>query len=113
VESAQSAERLSPFDPMRFAFWGARACALAHLGKSRRPGRKAARRPNAHHHLLTLAAWCLASAGRRAEAHDCMARVRRARPDYTIADFFGAFPIRSSDHVALIRQAFGLLGVED
>jgi len=37
----------------------------------------------------------------------------RARPDYTVADFFGAFQIRPSDHVALIRQAFGLLGVQD
>jgi TolB-like protein len=114
VASAESAERLSPFDPMRFAFWGARACALALLGKPEEAGdlaAKAARQPNAHHHLLALAAWCLASGGRRAEARDCMARVRRARPDYTVADFFRAFPIRPSDHEAFIRQAFGHLGV--
>jgi hypothetical protein len=50
-----------------------------------------------------LAAWCFASAG----------RVRRACPDYTVADFFRAFPIRPIDHVTLIRQAFGQLGVRD
>jgi TolB-like protein len=112
----ESAERLSPFDPMRFAFWGARACALALLGKVGEAGdlaAKAARQPNAHHHLLALAAWCLASAGRHAEAGDCIARVRRARPDYTIADYFRSFPIRHKNHQALVRRAFGQLGVRN
>jgi hypothetical protein len=56
VASTENAERLSPFDPMRFAFWGARACALALLGKGEEAGdvaAKAARQPNAHHHLVT------------------------------------------------------------
>jgi TolB-like protein/Flp pilus assembly protein TadD len=114
--STESAERLSPFDPMRFAFWGARACALAFLGQVGEAGNlaaKAARQPNAHHHLLALAAWCLASAGRNAEARDCIARVRRARPDYTIADYLRSFPIRHSNHVALVRLALGQLGIRD
>jgi TolB-like protein len=116
VASTESAERLSPFDPMRFAFWGARACALALLGKGEEAGdvaAKAARQPNAHHHLVALAAWCLASAGRDAEARDCIARVRRARPDYTIGDYFRAFPIRHGNDVAFIRRAFARLGVRD
>src|SRR6185295_7711460 len=63
---------LSPFDPLLFAMLGARAISLARLGQYEEAAewaQKAAARPNAHQHIMAIAALTLGLAGRTAEAN--------------------------------------------
>ena len=52
---------------------------------------KAASRPNAHVHVLAIAAHCLALAGRIEEARTLAARIRTQQPGYAVADFLDTF----------------------
>jgi hypothetical protein len=60
-------------------------------------GVKAAARPNAHAHILAIAAYSLALAGSLDEARTYAATIRRALPRYSVADF--------SMHFDSIRKA--------
>ena len=63
--------RTQPFDPMLFGMLGSRAMALIRLGRMEEAAEwalRAAARPNAHAHILAIAAHCLALAGRPREA---------------------------------------------
>ena len=71
IASSDHSRHLSPFDPLLFAMLGARAMALVRLGRFEEAadwGVKAAARPNAHAHILAIAALSLALAGRLDEA---------------------------------------------
>jgi len=65
---------------------------------------KAAARPNAHAHILAIAAYCLALAGRIDEARAQAAAIRRKLPRYAVADFLAAMQF-GADDAALFRQA--------
>jgi len=52
---------------------------------------KAAARPNAHPHILAIAAYSLALAGSFDEALAYATTVRRTLPRYSVVDFFDAF----------------------
>ena len=68
IASSDHSRQLSPFDPMLFGMLGARAMALVRLGRFEEAadwGVKAAARPNAHAHILAIAA-CTPGAGRPA-----------------------------------------------
>ena len=52
---------------------------------------RATGRPNAHTHILTIAAECLALANRADEAKEFVARIRTRAPNYALSDFLGAF----------------------
>lgn len=52
---------------------------------------KASARPNAHEHILGIAALCLSLAGRLPEAARYLGVIRRTLPGYTVADFLTAF----------------------
>ena len=68
IASSDHSRDLSPFDPLLFGMLGARAMALVRLGRFEEAadwGVKAAARPNAHAHILAIAA-LLAGAGRPA-----------------------------------------------
>ena len=93
ISSADHSRHLSPFDPMLFGIFGARAMALVRLGEFEAAadwGVKAASRPNAHAQILAIAALSLSLAGRLDEAHRYLAAIRQALPHYGIADFLTA-----------------------
>jgi DNA-binding SARP family transcriptional activator/TolB-like protein/uncharacterized protein YukE len=93
IWSSDHSRHLSPFDPLLFAMLGARAMALARMGKLEEAADwavKAAARPNAHAQILAIAACTLALAGRLDEAQAHLASIRRALPRYGAADFFTA-----------------------
>jgi DNA-binding SARP family transcriptional activator/Tfp pilus assembly protein PilF len=93
VASSDHAHRLSPFDPMLFGILGARAMALLRLGRFQEAadaGVKAAARPNAHAHILAIAAVSLALAGQLDEARSHLAAIRGALPRYRIDDLITA-----------------------
>jgi TolB-like protein/Flp pilus assembly protein TadD len=103
------ARRLSPYDPLTYAMYAVRAQNLSFLGRydeSAAFATRAAREPNAHHHVVAIAAFCNALAGRGASAKEHYHRLRSIRPGYGARDFFRAFQHRCADHAALIGDAF-------
>jgi tetratricopeptide (TPR) repeat protein len=90
IASSDHSRHLSPFDPLLFGMLGARAMALVRLGRFDEAadwGMKAAARPNAHAHILAIAALSLALAGRLDEARAQLASIRRTLPRYRVDDF--------------------------
>lgn len=113
ITSADQSRHLSPFDPLLFGMLGARAMALVRLGRFDEAARwatKAAARPNAHAHILAIAAFTLALAGSLDEGHKLAAAIRRAIPRYGIADFLTAFRF-DPDGAALFREGARRLGM--
>jgi TolB-like protein/Flp pilus assembly protein TadD len=93
IEASDYSRQLSPFDPLLFGMLGARAMALVRLGRFDEAadwGTKAAMRPNAHAHILAIAALSLALAERDAEARTFAASIAKVVPDYGIEDFLTA-----------------------
>lgn len=110
--AADQSRHLSPFDPMMFAMLGARAMSLVRLGRYQEAADwslKAAARPNAHLHILGIAAHCLALAGRMAEARGFVQAIRRQQPAYGREAFFAAFRF-DKDAAAAFGQAAKALG---
>jgi TolB-like protein/Tfp pilus assembly protein PilF len=100
IRYADRSHRLSPYDPMTFAMLGAKALAHARLGKYDQAadwGIKATLRPNAHAHILAIAAQCLALADRGDEARAFWARIQQARPEYSMEDFLNSFHFPAED----------------
>jgi TolB-like protein/tetratricopeptide (TPR) repeat protein len=96
ISSADRSRQLSPFDPLLFGMLGSRAMALVRLGRFEEAagwGVKAAARPNAHAHILAIAAFSLALAGRLGEARTHLASIRRTLPSYRVEDFFAAMQL--------------------
>jgi len=112
VRASDQSRHLSPFDPMMFAMLGARALALVRMGRYEEAADwslKAAARPNAHVHILGIAAHCLALAGRLAEARGFVQAIRRQQPGYGRAAFFAAFRF-NDEAAAAFGQAAKTLG---
>ena len=100
IRYADRSHDLSPYDPMTFAMLGAKALAHARLGQYEQAaewGIKATLRPNAHTHILAIAAQCLALADRGDEARAFSARIRHARPEYSMEDFLSSFHFPKKD----------------
>ena len=107
IEYSDHSRVLSPFDPLLFAMLGARAMALARLDRADEAAEwavRAAARPNAHEHVLGIATYCLALAGRLDEARAQLAVIRRTRPGYGVEDFLAAMHF-SAEGSRLFRQA--------
>jgi hypothetical protein len=66
--------------------------------------RKGAARPNAHAHIMAIAAYSLALANRMDEARSHVAAIRKTRPSYSVDDFIQAFRFEPRAE-ALFRQA--------
>ena len=93
VPSSDHARSLSPFDPMLFGMFGARAMALVRLGRFEEAaewGVKAAARPNAFAHISAIAACSLALAGRLDEGRAEVAAIRKRVPNYRVDDLISA-----------------------
>ena len=74
--------------------------ALVRLGRFEEAadwGLKAAARPNAHAHILAIAAFSLALAGRLDEAGRLAAAIRQSAPGYRVDDFLAAFHFAEQD----------------
>ncbi len=113
ISSSDYSRHLSPFDPLLFGMFGARAIALVRLGQFEEAAEwavKAAARPNAHAHILGLAAFSLALAGRRDEARAYIAAVRKTLPSYNVNDFFAAFHF-APESAALFREGAKRIGM--
>ncbi|HET6158689.1 MAG TPA: BTAD domain-containing putative transcriptional regulator [Dongiaceae bacterium] len=107
IRYADRSHNLSPYDPMTFAMLGAKALAHARLGQFEQAAEwsiKATLRPNAHTHIVAIAAQCLALADRGDEARAYSSRVRQARPEYSIEDFLSSFHFPAKD-AATFRSA--------
>ena len=94
IQATDYSRELSPFDPLQFGMLASRALAHVRLGELDEAADwavKAARRPNAHTHILAIAAQCLGLAGRRDEAQKLVGRIRELEPNYNVEDFLRAF----------------------
>jgi DNA-binding SARP family transcriptional activator/TolB-like protein len=94
IDAADTANYLSPLDPMLFGMHGTRSFALLRLGKVQEAADfaiRAGQHPNAHVHVHAIAALTLATAGRMEEAHAERRRINTLRPDYNFNQFTDAF----------------------
>ncbi len=107
VASADHSRQLSPFDPLLFGMLGSRAMALLRLGRFEEAAEwavKAAARPNAHAHILAIAAFVLALAGRTEDAHGYLAAIHATLPHYRVDDLIAAMQF-APDCASLFREA--------
>jgi DNA-binding SARP family transcriptional activator len=113
IAFSDHARRLSPFDPLLFAMLGSRAISLARLGRYEEAADwavKAAARPNAHHHIMAIAACTMGLAGRIAEGNTFKAKILERVPDYSMAEFLSAFRY-SPEAAALFTQGARRIGI--
>ncbi|AZS79594.1 transcriptional regulator [Achromobacter spanius] len=113
IGSSDHSRHLSPFDPLLFGMLAVRALALVRLGRVEEAADwavKAAMRPNAHLHILAIAAHCLALADRLDEALGFVALIHQANPAYRVADLLNAFRL-TVDAEGLFRVAAGRIGL--
>jgi DNA-binding SARP family transcriptional activator len=107
ILSSDRSRDLSPFDPMLFGMFGARAMALVRLGRFDEAadwGIKAAARPNAFAHIKAIAAYSLALAGRIEEGRAYQAAVHKELPGYGAKDLITAMQFDAAG-TALFREA--------
>jgi tetratricopeptide (TPR) repeat protein len=113
IGSADHSRHLSPFDPLMFGMLAVRALALVRLGRVAEAADwavKAAMRPNAHLHILAIAAHCLALAERQDEALGFVALIHQANPAYRVADLLNAFRL-TTDAEGLFKGVAGRIGL--
>ncbi|MCO5066176.1 MAG: transcriptional regulator [Rhizobiaceae bacterium] len=106
IDSSEQSRLLSPCDPLLFGMLGTRAIALVRLGSPQEGAEwalRAASRPNAHVHILALAAHCLAVAGRIDEARDYAARIKLRDPAYRVEDFLTTFRFAPQERALYVK----------
>ncbi len=107
------ARRLSPYDPMTFAFSAVRGKLLALSGQVEAGADwadRAVREPNAHHHVTAIAVCCNELAGRRDRALQHLTKLKEVRPDYSRDDYFQSFRLQGQGRI-LVETAFARLGL--
>jgi DNA-binding SARP family transcriptional activator len=113
IAFSDHSRQLSPFDPLLFAMFGARALGLARLGQYDEAcdwAIKAAARPNAHQHIMAIAALTLGLANRLPEAAEYKKKIRERVPTYGMADFLAAFRL-SPDATDLFTRGGKKVGI--
>jgi DNA-binding SARP family transcriptional activator/Tfp pilus assembly protein PilF len=113
ISFSDHSRQLSPFDPLLFAMLAARAISLARLGQYDEAANwaiKAAARPNAHQHIMAIAAFILGLADRMPEANDYKKKIHERVPNYAMADFFAAFRY-TPDAVSMFQRAAKKIGI--
>ncbi len=114
IDATDYSRQLSPFDPLQFAMLASRALAHVRLGEFDEAADWAVRataRPNAHAHILAIAAECLALADRRDEARGFVARIRNRLPAYGVEQFLRAFRF-APDTESLFRRGARRVGLD-
>jgi len=113
ISFSDHSRQLSPFDPLLFAMFGSRAISLARLGQYGEASDwaiKAAARPNAHQHIMAIAAFTLGLADRMAEANDYKKKIRERVPGYSMADFLAAFRL-APDAADMFKRGAKKVGI--
>ena len=108
----QKARRLSPLDPIRYAFdlLEADLCFFSgDMENARRLAQDAASHPDAHHQAQAIASWLLHATGATDDAHRLAAKVRRKRPGYGFPDYCAAVPAKGHKR-ATVEHHFRALG---
>jgi tetratricopeptide (TPR) repeat protein len=108
IEASNTSRQLSPFDPLQFGMLGSRALAHVRLGELEEANDwalKAIARPNAHAHILAIAASTLALTNRRDEGRRLVARIRERLPSYAVEHFLRAFRFDRETEKLLRRSA--------
>jgi DNA-binding SARP family transcriptional activator len=111
IAASDHSRHLSPYDPMLFAMLASRAMALVRQGNFEEGAEwaiRAAARPNAHAHIMGVAAYSLALAGRVQEARSYIGKLHATAPAYGIEDFLGGFRFDAHGE-ALFRKGAELL----
>ncbi len=111
-EIVARARRLSPYDAMTFAMYAVRAQNLAFLGEhieAARYATRAAQQPNAHYHVVAIAAFCNMLAENRDAARHYYSRLKSVRPDYSADAYLTAFRHRRERNAVLVRRTFRAL----
>jgi TolB-like protein/DNA-binding winged helix-turn-helix (wHTH) protein len=114
--SVRLARRLSPYDLMRFAMLATQALNASLLGRFEEGADladRAARQANAHYHILAIAAFCNARAGRLDTAKSLMRSLSLRHSSYRISDYLRAFPYRDPAVREMVRKTFEKLGLVD
>jgi TolB-like protein/DNA-binding SARP family transcriptional activator len=114
IAASNTSRLLSPFDPLQFGMLGSRALAHLRLGELEEAARwatKAIGRPNAHAHILAIAASTLALTQRRDEARQLVARIRARLPAYGVEAFLRAFRF-DRDTASLLRRSAESIGFD-
>jgi TolB-like protein/DNA-binding SARP family transcriptional activator len=114
IEATDRSRELSPFDPLQFGMLASRAVAHVRLGQVTDAADwalRAAARPNAHTHILSIAAACLTMARREDEARALLAQIRERAPGYGVAEFLRAFHF-DADTAARFRAAAQRIGFD-
>ncbi|MEZ5816853.1 MAG: winged helix-turn-helix domain-containing protein [Hyphomicrobiaceae bacterium] len=114
--SVALARRLSPYDLMSFAMLATQALNATLLGRfdeGAQMADRAVRQGNAHYHILAIAAFCNALAGRNDVARRYLARLAEVHPGYRIGDYLRAFPYKDAFVRELVRRTFNRLGLSE
>ena len=112
IASTNTSRELSPFDPLQFGMLASRALAHLRLGETGEAvewALKAIARPNAHAHILAIAAATLSLAGRNEDARALVGRVRERDRSYGLERFLRAFRL-DADAETLLRKGASAIG---
>jgi DNA-binding SARP family transcriptional activator/Flp pilus assembly protein TadD len=107
ISHVDHSRQLSPYDPLLFGMLSSRALALVRLGRYDEAAEwslRGAARPNAHVHILAIAALCLALAGRLEEGRVYLEMTRKSVAGYRVDDFLTAFHL-AADAESVLRNA--------
>lgn len=113
IVAADLSRKLSPFDPLLFGMLASRALALVRLGRFEEAAGwaiKAAARPNAHAHILAIAALSLALIGRLDEGRGYVASIHHRFSGYSLSDFLTAFHL-GPEQQTLFREGARQIGL--
>lgn len=112
IQASNTSRELSPFDPLQFGMLGSRALAhlrLNQLVEASHWALAAVGRPNAHVHILAIAACTLSLTGRLDEARALVGRMRGNVAGYDVERFLRAFRLEC-DAEQLLRSGAAQIG---
>lgn len=110
------AERLSPRDPLLFAFCAVRAQALFHIGeydRSLQEARRSSRQSNVHANARALLVAVLGQLGRLDEARSELALLLAERSDYTRREFAAGLPYRRAEDMSRLLESLEAAGMPE
>ncbi|MCG8311643.1 MAG: winged helix-turn-helix domain-containing protein [Pseudomonadales bacterium] len=114
LQSLDWARRLSPYDPMSFAFTALKSTLHFVQGDMESAvfwGRHAVRQPNCHYHCLASQALIFKAAGEDKQAAEVAQRLRRLKPDYTVEAFLNTTMLTENERPFVVDgfRALGLI----
>lgn len=111
-DKIELAQRLSPYDPLKFAMLGVYALNLALMGQTEEAAALSVRstlQPNAHYQAVAFAAVTHALDGQLDRARAFFSRIRAVAPGYDLKDFLAVYPFRRERDINRVSKAFEVL----